>query len=124
MHPTEFGNLEFDRLQSMKSTEESGDVIARTWELAGTRNRFIWPLLIASLAIYFGLLILVLSSPGAMSQPLYGEVNIGLVAVCAQLLVTVVAFWAYCTWAAARFDARANALRSHAQRARSGGKHV
>jgi len=124
MHPTEFGNLEFDRLRSMKSTEESGDVIARTWELARARNRFIWPLLVASLAIYFGLLILVLSSPDVMSQSLYGEVSIGLAVVCAQLLVTVVAFWAYCTWAASRFDARANALRSHAQQARSGGKHV
>nr|WP_244109407.1 DUF485 domain-containing protein [Burkholderia anthina] len=108
----------------MKSTDESGDVIARTWELARSRNRFIWPLLVASLAIYFGLLVLVLSSPDAMSRPLYGEVNIGLAAVCAQLFVTVVSFWAYCTWAASRFDDRASTLRSHAQQAHSGGKHV
>lgn len=124
MHPTEFGNLEFERLESTWSTEVPGDIVARTWDLAKTRNRFVWPLLVISLAIYFGLLILVLSSPDAMSQSLYGEVNIGLAAVCVQLLVTVVAFWAYCTWAAVRFDVRADSLRAHAEEASRGGSHV
>ena len=67
MHPTELGNLEFERLKSTDSMAESGDVIAKTWDLAKTRNRFVWPLLVISLAIYFGLLVLVLSSPDAMS---------------------------------------------------------
>jgi len=124
MHPTEFGNLEFDRLESAEGVEGSTELVAKTWELAKTRNRFVWPLLTASLAIYFGLLVLVLSSPDAMSQSLYGEVNVGLAAVGAQLLVTVVAFWAYCTWAAAKFDARAASLRLHAQQASRGGQHV
>ncbi|MGF6507732.1 DUF485 domain-containing protein [Paraburkholderia sp. 32] len=124
MHPTELGNLEFDRLESAGGVEESADIVAKTWQLAKARNRFVWPLLAGSLAIYFGLLILVLSSPDAMSQSLYGEVNIGLAAVCVQLLVAVVAFWAYCTWAAAKFDARAASLRLAAQDARPGGQHV
>ena len=124
MHPTELGNLEFERLKSTDSMAESGDVIAKTWDLAKMRNRFVWPLLVISLAIYFGLLVLVLSSPDAMSQSLYGELNIGLAAVCAQLLVTVVAFWAYCTWAAAKFDARADSLRAHAVEFSRGGSHV
>ncbi|CAB3724367.1 hypothetical protein R8871_05159 [Paraburkholderia graminis C4D1M] len=124
MHPTEFGNLEFDRLESAGGVEESTELVAKTWELAKTRNRFVWPLLVGALAIYFGLLILVLSSPAAMSQSLYGEINIGLAAVAAQLLVTVAAFWAYCTWAAAKFDARAASLRLHAQQATRGVQHV
>lgn len=124
MHPTEFGNLEFDRLESEEGAKESTELVARTWELATTRNRFVWPLLTGALAIYFGLLTVVLSSPDAMSQSLYGEINVGLAAVAAQLLVTVLAFWAYCTWAAARFDARAASLRVLAQQSIAGGKHV
>jgi uncharacterized membrane protein (DUF485 family) len=124
MHPTEFENLEFDRIASTGVSDGSMDIVAKTWALAKTRNRFIWPLLTATLAIYFGLLILVLSSPDAMSQSLYGVVNLGLAAVCAQLLVTVVAFWAYCTWAVARFDASAKSLRAEAQEVFHGGHHV
>ena len=124
MHPTEFGNLEFDRLESADGAEDSTELVAKTWELATTRNRFVWPLLAGALAIYFGLLIVVLSSPDAMSQSLYGDLNVGLAAVGAQLLVTVVAFWAYCTWAAAKFDARAASLRLRAQQSALGGKHV
>ena len=124
MHPTEFGNVELDRLEAAETADESTEIVVKTWELAKARNRFVWPLLASSLAIYFGLLIIVLSSPDAMSQSLYGEVNVGLAAVGAQLLVTVAAFWAYCTWAAAKFDARATSLRLNAQRANRGGQHV
>ena len=124
MHPIEFVNLEFDRQQSAGAAEVHGDIVAKTWELAKARNRFVWPLLAASLSIYFGLLILVISLPDAMGQSLYGELNIGLAVVIAQVLVAVVAFWAYCTWAAASFDSRATSLRSLAREASRGGNHV
>ena len=124
MHPTEFGNLEFDRLNEAREQPDPVDIMARTWELAKTRNRFVWPLLVSSLAIYFGLLILVLAAPDAMGQSIYGDINLGLLAVCAQMLVTIVTFWSYCVWAAARFDARAEVLRSSARDRSEGACHV
>ena len=124
MHPTEFGNLELIRLSTTRSKTESDDVIRQTWELAKSRNRFVWPLLVASLSIYFGLLVIVLSSPMAMSQSVYGEINVGLLAVCIQVVVTIVTFWAYCVWAAARFDGQAEVLHNSARTLFSGSHHV
>ena len=51
-----------------------------------------------------------LSMRDLMSVRLHGDVNLGLVAVCAQLLVTIATFWAYCAWASAHFDGRAREL--------------
>lgn len=124
MHPTEFGNLEFERLDAARALPEPEDIIARTWDLARTRNRFVWPLLASSFAIYFGLLVLILAAPGAMGQSLYGDINLGLLVVCAQVLVTIITFWSYCVWAAARFDAQAESLRSSARERDAEARHV
>ena len=109
MQATQSGALrveDYDRT----SRGDSGDVWTRTRELARFRGRFVWSIFVASLSIYFGLLVVMLSMRDLMSVRLHGDVNLGLAAVCAQLLVTVATFWAYCAWASTHFDGRAREL--------------
>ena len=49
---------------------------------------------------------------GYVSQrfSLYGDLTVGLVVLCAQLILTVATFLAYCAWTAALFDDRAHRL--------------
>lgn len=97
----------------------SKDVLADTVVLARFRNRYVWSLLLTSLLIYFGILIAVLSDPDSMSKAVYGDINIGVMAICAQYVVIVATFWAYCTWTASRFDSRARGLFDAASKAAS-----
>ena len=110
MESIELIDLEFRRLQALKEQPQPVSLGHMTQQLARQRNRFVWPLLIGSLAVYFGLLIAVLSLPGWMTTAIYGEMNLGLLAVCLQLALTIGTFWSYCAWAARRYDGGAAAL--------------
>ena len=59
-----------------------------------------------------------------MATAIVGELNLGLLAVCTQLALTVATFWAYCAWAARRYDGKAAALLTAAQSATKGGHHA
>jgi len=117
MESIELIDLEFRRLQALKEQPQPVSLGHMTQQLARQRNRFVWPLLIGSLAVYFGLLIAVLSLPGWMTTAIYGEMNLGLLAVCLQLALTIGTFWSYCAWAARRYDGGAAALLVAAQTA-------
>jgi len=86
----------------------------QTRSLARLRSNFVWALLSSTLAIYFFLLVIVLWWPGIVSRSVFGSFNWGLMAVCVQLVVSVVGFWAYCSWAKVNFDPAAESLRAAA----------
>lgn len=86
----------------------------QTRSLARLRSNFVWALLSSTLAIYFFLLVIVLWWPGIVSRSVFGSFNWGLMAVCVQLVVSVVGFWAYCSWAKLKFDPAAESLRAAA----------
>ena len=118
MESIELIDLEFQRLQALKEQSRAVSLGDLTQQLARQRNRFVWPLLVGSLAVYFGLLIAVLSLPGWMTTAIYGEMNLGLLAVCLQMALTIGTFWLYCAWAARRYDGGAAALLIAAQSAK------
>jgi uncharacterized membrane protein (DUF485 family) len=103
-------NAEFER-QGVMNVRPSGlSLVEQTQRLSRFRNRFVWSLLYASLGIYFGLLIAVLEFPRVMSVPVYGELNLGLLAVVVQFALTIATFWAYCAWAERAYDPKASEL--------------
>jgi uncharacterized membrane protein (DUF485 family) len=110
MQSVESVNLEFERLQECPTRPLGAAMSMRTRTLAGHRNRFVWPLLAGSLGIYFALLIAVLSLPSVMALHLFGELNVGLLLVAIQFLLTIATFWCYCEWAARRYDDKASTL--------------
>lgn len=83
--------------------------------LARLRSNFVWALLSSTLAIYFFLLVIVLWWPSIVSRSVFGSFNLGLMAVCVQLAVSVAGFWAYCSWAKVKFDPAAESLRVAAE---------
>ncbi|SAL22605.1 hypothetical protein AWB68_00916 [Caballeronia choica] len=123
MHSMESINAEFERQNAMKVRSSSLSLIEKTQALSRFRNRFVWSLLYASLGIYFGLLVAVLACPGVMSLRVYGELNLGLLAVVAQFALTIVTFWAYCAWAERAYDPKAAELLRSAIAQLNGDRH-
>jgi uncharacterized membrane protein (DUF485 family) len=103
-------NAEFERHNAMKARPSDLSLVEQTRGLSKFRNRFVWSLLYVSLGIYFGLLIAVLEFPRVMSVAVYGELNLGLLAVVVQFALTIATFWAYCAWAERAYDPKAAEL--------------
>lgn len=98
--------------------DKSHDVWSQTKTLTRLRGTFVWTLVATSLSMCFGLLICIVQMPDVLSMRLYGDLTVGLVVLCAQLILTVGTFWAYCAWTAALFDERAHRLFDAASNAR------
>jgi uncharacterized membrane protein (DUF485 family) len=123
MHSMESINAEFERQKQRRIRSGSLSVAEQTQLLAKFRNRFVWSLLCASLALYSGLLIVVLEFPGVMSMSVYGELNLGLTVVVAQFALTIATFWGYCAWAERAYDPRSADLLCNASSPSSGASH-
>jgi uncharacterized membrane protein (DUF485 family) len=116
-------NAEFERQNVTKVRSSGLSLVEKTRALAKFRNRFVWSLLYTSLGIYFGLLIAVLEFPGAMSLSVYGELNLGLLAVVVQFALTIATFWGYCAWAERVYDPKASELLRSAFAQSNGDRH-
>jgi uncharacterized membrane protein (DUF485 family) len=116
-------NAEFERQNVTKVRSSGLSLVEKTRALAKFRNRFVWSLLYTSLGIYFGLLIAVLEFPGAMSLSVYGELNLGLLAVVVQFALTIATFWGYCAWAERVYDPKAAELLRSAFAQSNGDRH-
>lgn len=123
MQSMESIDAEFERQNGLKVRSSSLSVVEKTQELSRFRNRFVWSLLYGSLGIYFGLLIAVLEFPGVMSLRVYGELNLGLLAIVAQFALTISTFWGYCAWAARAYDPKASELLRNASAHSNGDRH-
>ncbi|MFB9125134.1 DUF485 domain-containing protein [Paraburkholderia dipogonis] len=123
MQSMESINAEFERQNVTKVRSSGLSLEEKTRALAKFRNRFVWSLLYASLGIYFGLLIAVLEFPGAMSLSVYGELNLGLLAVVVQFALTIATFWGYCAWAERVYDPKAAELLHSAFAQLNGDRH-
>ncbi|ACD16779.1 DUF485 domain-containing protein [Paraburkholderia phytofirmans] len=123
MQSMESINAEFERQNATKVRLSRLSLDEKTRALAKFRNRFVWSLLYTSLGIYFGLLIAVLEFPGAMSLSVYGELNLGLLAVVVQFALTIATFWAYCAWAERVYDPKAAELLRSAFAHSNGDRH-
>lgn len=80
-------------------------------------------MLYASLAAYFGILIIVLGCSDVMYIPVYGEFNLGLLAVVFQFALVIATFWAYCAWAGRVYDPKASELLQSALGQQNGDRH-
>jgi uncharacterized membrane protein (DUF485 family) len=116
-------NAEFERQNAMKPNSSSSSLLEQTQELARTRNRFVWTLLYVSLGIYFALLVIVLEFPDVMSLSVYGEINLGLLAIVVQFALTIATFWGYCSWAERVYDPQASDLLRKALVTSNGDRH-
>ncbi|PRX95801.1 DUF485 domain-containing protein [Paraburkholderia sp. BL25I1N1] len=123
MQSMESINAEFERQNVTKARSSGLSLVEKTRALAKFRNRFVWSLLYISLGIYFGLLIAVLEFPGAMSVSVYGELNLGLLAVVVQFALTIATFWGYCAWAERVYDPKAADLLKSAFAQSNGDRH-
>jgi uncharacterized membrane protein (DUF485 family) len=110
MQSIESVHAEFERQNAMKLRSSSLSLAEETQGLSRYRNRFVWSFLYVSLGIYFSLLIAVLEFPGVMSLSVYGELNLGLLAIVLQFALTIATFWGYCAWAERAYDPKALAL--------------
>jgi len=124
MDPTLLGDLEFARLEAARQHNSVASLSTLTSQLATHRNRFVWPLLFVSLGIYFALLISVLYLPSLMVITFYDDINVGLLAIFLQVVLTIGTFWFYCTWAARIYDPAAAALKRAAQSASEGRRNA
>jgi uncharacterized membrane protein (DUF485 family) len=116
-------NAEFERQNGTKVRSSGASLVEKTQALAKYRNHFVWSLLYTSLGIYFGLLIAVLEFPGAMSLSVYGELNLGLLAVAVQFALAIATFWGYCAWAEHAYDPKAAELLRSAFAQTEGDRH-
>ncbi|WP_168794341.1 DUF485 domain-containing protein [Paraburkholderia aromaticivorans] len=123
MQSMESINAEFERQNVTKVRSSGLSLVEKTQALAKFRNRFVWSLLYTSLGIYFGLLIAVLEFPGVMSLSVYGELNLGLLAVVVQFALTIATFWGYCAWAERAYDPKAAELLRSAFAQSNGDRH-
>src|ERR1700761_3393097 len=123
MQSMESINAEFERQNVTKVRSSGLSLVEKTRALAKFRNCFVWSLLYTSLGIYFGLLIAVLEFPGAMSLSVYGELNLGLLAVVVQFALTIATFWGYCAWAERVYDPKAAELLRSAFAQSNGDRH-
>ncbi|MFS8980273.1 MULTISPECIES: DUF485 domain-containing protein [Cupriavidus] len=123
MQSMESINAEFERQNVTKVGSSSPSLVERTQMLSRFRNRFVWSLLYASLGIYFGLLIVVLEFPDVMSLSVYGELNLGLLAVVVQFVLVTATFWGYCSWAERAYDPKASDLLRNAFAQSNGDRH-
>jgi uncharacterized membrane protein (DUF485 family) len=123
MQSMESINAEFERQNAMKVKSSSLSLIEKTRGLSRFRNRFVWSLLYASLGIYFALLIAVLEFPGVMSLRVYGELNLGLLAIVVQFALTIATFRGYCAWAERAYDPKASELLRSAIAQSNGDRH-
>jgi uncharacterized membrane protein (DUF485 family) len=123
MQSMESINAEFERQNVKRLGLSSLSVVERTQTLSRFRNRFVWSLLYASLGIYFGLLIVVLEFPDVMALSVYGELNLGLLAVIGQFVLVIATFWGYCFWAERAYDPKASELLRNAFAQSNGDGH-
>jgi uncharacterized membrane protein (DUF485 family) len=123
MQSMESINAEFERQNGTKVRSSGASLVEKTQALAKYRSHFVWSLLYTSLGIYFGLLIAVLEFPGAMSISVYGELNLGLLAVVVQFALTIATFWGYCAWAERVYDPKATELLRSASAHTDGDRH-
>lgn len=123
MQSMESINAEFERQNTGQTGSSALSVSDKTLALSRLRNRFVWSMLYASLAAYFGILIIVLGCSDVMYIPVYGEFNLGLLAVVFQFALVIATFWAYCAWAGRVYDPKASELLQSALGQQNGDRH-
>lgn len=94
---------------------ESFVAVSKTEEylnLRSTFRRFAFPMTIAGLVSYFVYVVLSIYAPGAMAQPLFGALNVGMTLGLAQFAVTYVWTYLYVNFANKKLDPTSNALKA------------
>ncbi|MDT0437801.1 MULTISPECIES: DUF485 domain-containing protein [Streptomyces] len=100
-----------DRLpptEEFVAVQESAEFV----ELRGSYRGFAFPLTVAFIAWYLLYVLLSNYAGGFMGTKLFGNINVALALGLAQFLSTFLIAWWYARHAAAKFDPRAEAIKS------------